>query len=146
MTQQELKRRLEEIKDRIELDVDAYIGGFITEIEVATLLESVNLSVEPDRQSVYANYARLELTREEFAQLKQVVSGDWEKTFDQYSKKVRYSTMHNDIEFVVETEPPASCKVVEEEVHVPARTEKRARLVCKDGEAEESGLENEQHN
>lgn len=72
--------------------------------------------------------------------LSHLKSGKWKKEPGYESGKINYinETFLPDTKLrLYAAEPPASCKLVEEEIEIPAqpaRKEKRIRLVCKDHE------------
>jgi len=74
-------------------------------------------------------------TREELTKFLEVFGGDWEKSVEswrpdkmQYSQKVVVCGVELRVQAV--SDPPPSCQIVEEEVEIPARREKRRRIVC----------------
>jgi hypothetical protein len=116
---------------KFELDFNAHIvpilGGLVANY----------LYIYPEESQILASVA----TREEFAKLRHLVTGIWQKEVRVYSEPVATyrATADCGIRLVVEVnELPPSCKVVEEVENVPAIKAQPAtqkivrRIVCKD--------------
>lgn len=80
--------------------------------------------------------------RETLLKLIKVFGGKWSKR-ESYgdSGRLRYSQEFDDgaMKFTIEitSDPPPSCKVVEEEYEVPAHKALRKKIVCKNGDKDE---------
>lgn len=60
-------------------------------------------------------------------------AGDWSKTINpSYPDKMDYTAVIDGITFqIYGTQPPPSCRIVEEEIEVPAHKTMKRTLVCK---------------
>ena len=117
---------------KFELEFNAHIAPIILGGLVANYLY-----IYPEESQILASVA----TREEFAKLRHLVTGVWQKEVRVYSEPVATyrATADCGIRLVVEVnELPPSCKVVEEVEDVPAVKAQPAtqkivrRIVCKD--------------
>ena len=107
---------------RFEIQIDAF----------SDLFPDKELTV--DAYSITLNHPE----REEMLAFIKCFGGDWEKTVAEYDNtKINYEQKIDDRTSlkVCYCAPPPSCKIVEEEVEVPAqeaRKEMRKRIVCKE--------------
>lgn len=131
------------IQDTLD-NIDAQIAKLNKQRESVVLL-GAKLADYPHQVSlsVFGDYVDFNsLTRAETVSLiTHLKSGKWDKTpSSSVSDKIDYvnSTFLPDAKLRIwGAEPPASCKVVEEDVEIPAqpaRIEKRRKLVCRDHE------------
>lgn len=98
----------------------------------------------PESLSLDADENKVKITcssREETSKVLQLFGGTWSKELAEWDKtRIEYSQTINDCLVVVNSEPPPSCKIIEEEVEVPAHKEIRKRLECSQPKTEDETL------
>lgn len=79
-------------------------------------------------------YPKLELwcLRDELKYLMTLAPGNWEKVMWPHGTAEYKNQTKSGIKICINTDLPPSCHLEYEEVHVPARTEKRAKVICRE--------------
>lgn len=129
---------IEKIKERItefKKDIEA-----LANLKVVVATHAAKFDSLP-RSTVYKDvFGRFifdfdNLGHAQVMELLKTFPGRWKKELSAVSTKIDYSTTFDGAEIRAWAgEPPPSCKIIEEEVEVPARKEMRRRLVCHDTE------------
>jgi hypothetical protein len=136
-------KAIEYVKEHDDYNVGyAMAGSFRAGFLAAKHEQEINRFDEafPDKVLVISSTG-IELnhaTRKELMAFLTAFRGNWQKEVEEYyPDKMRYFQKITNGDFSYELKagcvpPPPSCKIVEEEVDVPARKEIKKRIVCKE--------------
>ena len=138
-------------KESLQYWIDRYNGKLKTLEQYRTTLESLSekadVSIYPDRIHIYPDRIHItNLNRESTIKALKAFGGKWEKI--KYpdmegSEHIQYRQEIDSVLITIEGEPPQSCRIVEEEVTIPAQMvpEKKIKvkkIFCTEKEEEEN--------
>jgi hypothetical protein len=123
----------------VDAEVDYAIRHAQNKREIFTQLAELGLNFEPSISCVTrSNFDIDYLNRDAVLEVLRKMGGTWDKTPADYGAKMNYvrrEKFHGRTVKLCAAEPPPTCRVVEEEVVIPAQPEQRVmrkKLVCTD--------------